>query len=219
MPTENENLQRVLEHLDKIHAKCDAINAGHEKLSARMDALEGEREKERADKARVDAEAKEKAENEAKEKADSVAENIAKIERAQFTEAQRAAFADAQMRADSGYQAWGKQAPHALHGETLRDFKIRLLRPLQQHSKRYAQSALELIGDEAAFQVVNDAIIADSVAASCDPAQLGSSLREITTRTPSGHIMTKFVGDAAVTWAPFMGGATKFGRIVRPKSN
>src|SRR6185437_1505070 len=215
----DSKLDAVLKHIDTVHAKMDEALEGNKALAARLDAIENERTQEKADKVRKDAEEKERKDAEATEKADSVAENLAKIERAACTEADRAAFADAQMRADSAYQAWGKAAPHALHGESLREFKIRLLRPLQQHSKRYAQSALDLIGDDAAFQVVSDAIINDAVAASSDPATVGTgALREITTTMPSGHRMTKFVGDPSVWIAPFMGGATKFGKIVRPRA-
>src|SRR6185437_6912774 len=198
----DSKLDAVLKHIDTVHAKMDEALEGNKALAARLDAIENER-----------AQEKERKDAEATEKADSVAENLAKIERAACTEADRAAFADAQMRADAAYQSWGKAAPHALHGESLREFKIRLLRPLQQHSKRYAQSALDLIGDDAAFQVVSDAIINDAVVASSDPATVGTgALREITTTMPSGHRMTKFVGDPCVWIAPFMGGATKFGK-------
>jgi len=217
MADQNSQLEKILTHLDTLHTKIDSMGDEHKQLGARLDAIEQEREQEKADaKAKTDAEEKERADAEARIAANpELARKLAAIERGAVTLSHdsRNAFAEAQMRADAAYQAWGKQAPNALHGETLRDFKIRLLRPLQQHSKRYAQSALNLIGDDAAFEIVNDAIINDAVDASSDPATIGSALREVTTRSDSGHVVRKFVGDPAVTWAPFQGGATRFGRI------
>jgi hypothetical protein len=200
--TTDEKLDAIGTHLESLHEKhdasskrMDALNESLGALTGRMDDLEGEKAK-----AKTDA-----AEKAAAEKADAEAKT--------GTDEDRAKFANAQMRCDSAYQAWGKQAPHALHGETLRDFAIRLLTPLKQHSKVYKDSALSLIGDDATFGVVQDAIIADAVAASTSTYTAMAPLRKITTKLDSGHVVTKFVGDPRVGWAEFSGGATKFGRI------
>lgn len=211
-----DKLQRVLDHLDALHTKMDEGVENHKKLAARLDAIEGEREKEKTDaKARKDAEEKERHE---KEVADGIMRRAdgGVRDRLEAIEKDRAQFADCQMRADAAYQAWGKQAPHALHGEALRDFRIRLLTPLKTHSKVYKDSALSLVGDDAAFRVIEDAIINDAIEASSTTFTASAPLREIKTRLESGHIVTKFVGDPAVTWAPFMGGATQFGRLRTP---
>lgn len=211
----DEKLDRVLSHLDALHSKIDKQDENHKTLAARMDALEQEREKEKADaKTRTDAEEKERKEREEREAADA-----AKRRADADVDKDREQFAAAQMRADAAYQAWGKQAPHALHGEALRDFRIRLLGPLKSHSKVYRDSALNLIGDDATFSMVEGAIINDAVEASSTTFTMGAPLRKVTSKNEAGHTVTKFVGDPAVTWAPFMGGATKFGRIVRPASH
>lgn len=200
----DDKIDRVLEHLDKLHAGIDSMGEKHDKLAARIDVLEAahkrdSEEREMADKARKDAEEKERADSATRAKLQAIDESAAQ-------------FAAAQLRADAAYQAWGKQAPHALHGESLRDFQIRLLNPLKQHSKAYADSALNLIGDDAAFSVIEGAIISDAITASNTHAPAGT-LREIKSRSDSGHVVTKFVGDPEVTWATFMGGHTRFGRI------
>src|SRR5579885_2837877 len=196
----DEKLDRVLQHLDTLHTKIDGIDAGHKELASRLDALEGEREKEKSEaKARADAEEKERKEREEREAADAAGKRV---------DEDSNKFAEAQMRADAAYQAWGKQAPHALHGETLRDFRIRLLNPLKSHSKAYKDSALNLVGDDAVFDTIEGAIINDAVEASSTTFTMGAPLRKLSSRNEAGHTVTKFVGDPAVTWAPFMGGAT-----------
>jgi len=269
---DEDKLDKVLTHLDSIHSMCDsfktrldAMEEEHKKdradaaeWKARADAAE----KERADKARADAEEKERKEKEEKEKADAeakaradaeekekadkarkdaeekekadaaarasgntdLARKLAELERrmpATLADADKAAFADAQMRADSAYQAWNLgQAPYALNGETLSDYRVRLLSKLKQHSPIYKDSNLGLlVADSAAFSVIENAIVNDAIEASCKSITVGAPLREQVTRNASGHTITKFVGDPAVTWGPMMGGATKFGRISRPKSH
>jgi chemotaxis protein histidine kinase CheA len=266
MADPDDRLDKVLSHLDSIHKMCDSLNT-------RMDAVEGERakekadaqaradaeakekgerdEKEKADKARMDAEAKEKdekekadkaradaeaKEKEEKEKADAalaaaarsdsaVAKRLAEIERripATLSDEDKPKFADAQMRADAAYQAWGYgQAPGALGGETLSDYRVRLLGKLKPHSKAFKDSNLSVIAgaDASAFSSVEGTIIADAVEASSKIVTIGAPLRKSVTRNESGHTITKFSGDPAVTWSPFMGGATKFGRINREMAN
>jgi hypothetical protein len=46
-------------------------------------------------------------------------------------------------------EVWAEAS--ALHGERLRDYRLRLMRPLQRHSKIYAKSDLESIHDPAAL--------------------------------------------------------------------
>jgi hypothetical protein len=198
----SEKLDKIGTHLDSLHARVDAWDEEKKADKARLDALCTSAEK--ADKARVDAE-------EAKKNEDETRADAARAVTA--TEADRAKFADAQMRCDAAYQAWSKQAPHALHGETLRDFRIRLLNPLKQHSKVYKDSALALIGDDAAFSVIEEAIINDAITASNTSFNPMAPLRKVVSRMDSGHIATKWIGDPRVGWSEFSGGATKFGRI------
>jgi hypothetical protein len=239
----DEKVDRILEHMDALHTKIDESAESHKQLAGRLDAIEKEREQEKADKARKDAEAEpadrarrdgedeteyadrvrrmdaERAEGERLDTSGRLADpDRQRRNTLQSIEKDAAKFADVQMRCDAAYQAWNKQAPHALYGEQLRDFRIRLLTPLKTHSKVYADSALSLVGDDAAFRVIEDAIINDAVEASSTTFTVGAPLREVVTRTDAGHVHRKFIGDASVTWSPFMGGATKFGRIVRPTS-
>jgi hypothetical protein len=197
-----DKLDKIIGHLEDLHKKSDAINA-------RLDVIETEHEKDRGEVAALraaDAEAKEKEE---KEKADAAAK------RRTDSGEDKHAFANAQMRADSAFNSWGKSAPHALHGESLRDFRVRLLTELKPHSKAYKDSDLGSIGDETAFSNIEGMIINDAIEASNQPdTTAGAALRKVTSRDDMGRITTKFYGDPLVCWAPFMGGATRFGRIV-----
>ena len=166
---------------------------------ARSGRPEGEREKQKAD-----------AEREEKAKADA-----AKGPRADATSENRHAFAGAQLRLDSACQAWGHSARPPLAGESLRDYRISLLNDLKPHSKAYKDSDLSTIGDEAAFSNIEGIIINDAIEASTNNVVHGAPLRKVTSTNDMGHRVTKLYGDPAVTWAPFMGGHTRFGRIVR----
>jgi hypothetical protein len=188
MPTTtDEKLDSISTHLDKIHGLCDS-------LSSRMDAYDND--KSDAAAAVAAAESKNRFDAEAQDKG---------------------AFATAQMNCDAAYNAWGKRAPFALHGETLRDFRIRLLTALKAHSRRYCDSDLTTIGDEKVFSEIESKIINDAVeASSSNDGAAGLPLRMTTKVNDMGHRITTFHGDPAVCWAPFMGGHTRFGRIVRP---
>jgi hypothetical protein len=204
MAAEDSKLDKVIEHLESLHGKCDAINK-------RMDSIEEDHKKLRAD-----ADAEEAKKREEKEKADA-AKGAA---RADATDENRNAFAGAQMRLDSACQAWGHQCRPPLAGESLRDYRVSVLNGLKAHSKRYGQSDLSLVGDEAAFNMIEGAIINDAVEASTSNIKPGAPLRSVTKRNPdTGHAVTSFYGDPLVTWAQFAGGATRFGKIVRPSTH
>src|SRR6185312_4353569 len=98
---DEDKLDKVLTHLDSIHAMCDSTKA-------RLDAMEEEHkkdradaaewraradagEKDRADKARADAEEKERKEKEEKEKADKVKADAEEKEREEKEKADAAA--------------------------------------------------------------------------------------------------------------------------------
>jgi colicin import membrane protein len=233
--------RKRLDAMDEWRAKSDAAEKEREDKArkdaaereekeredkARKDAAEKEREdREREDKARKDAaekEAKEKEEKEKNDRArnDSLAAEIAALKAAmpaRHAPEDKNKFAAAQMRADAAYQAWGLgQAPPALLGESLRDYRLRLAAPLKQYSRNFKDSALETIGDEGAFSTVETSIINDAVAASTSTVTQGAPLRMITEKNESGHTVRKFYGDPAVTWGPFMGGAIRIAKLQRP---
>jgi hypothetical protein len=193
-----DKLDTILNHLETLHSKHDGLKATCDSLVTRVDTLEAQREKQKSD-----ADAKEKEE---KEKADAASRKADAVKDPHV-------FADAQLRADAAYQAWGKQASHALAGESVRDFRIRLLSGLKQHSKRYRDSDLTTVGDETVFNDIERVILDDAVKASNEPGDATGVLRKVTSRDDMGRITTKFYGDPLVCWAPFMGGGTRLGKF------
>lgn len=233
----------VADSKSRADAACSKMDAWDEEKkkadAARKDAEDEEKKK--ADAAKADA-AKKDAEEEEKKKADAAAEedkkkaDAAKADAARadaanadiakelaalksrmpaaHTDEDKAKYADVQMRCDSAYQAWGAQARGALQGESLSDFRVALLNGLKKHSKVYKNSNLAILAaDDAAFSVIQDSIIQDAIEASNSGVEVGAPLQKRVTRMDSGHVVTKWIGDPSVAWAPFAGGATKFGRI------
>ena len=109
----------------------------------------------------------------------------------------RYALLGAQAAAEKAYEVWGLHAPAPLYGERLRDYRIRLLRPLQKHSKQFSKSDLDLLPrDEAIFGATESAIYTNSVAASSAPDSVPrGQLRMVTKRLASGHTVNEFIGE------------------------
>ena len=185
-----------------IDEMLEAVKGLCKGISDRMDAMEEERKKDRQDAA-------ERAASEA------TAAAVAAAAKARADSAEdRRAFIDAQVRCDAAFQAWGKMAPHSVHGESLREFKTRLLTELKQHSKAYKDSNLSLIGDDAALGIIEQAIINDAIEASCAPGAVGAPLVARTKVDPhTRHQVTTFHGDPGVAWSEFAGGSIMFGKI------
>ena len=192
---DDDKVSKILSHLDSIHSMCDGfktrldtIEQSHTEMGARLAKLE---------------------------KAAGADDPDSDVRLDQ--DAHR--FAEVQLRADRGFQAWSRQAPPGLGGERLADYRRRLLKQLQPYSERHKGTDLARVLDPNAFDRIEDEIINDAVEASNKNVVLGAPLRTIETRDPnSGHIVRRFIGDPHVTWAPFMGGAVSFGKIVRQQS-
>lgn len=204
-----------------------------EKEKADAAARKDAEDKEKEEKAKADAVRKDAEDKEAKEKADAAEEKakmdaanksnadvtarLAEIERyvkpTELSAEDKARCAEVQMRADAAYQAWGDQAPAVMRGESLTDFRVRLLGKIKQHSVYKDSNLAHLATDAPAFGIIEKSIIDAAIEASKGTVTAGAPLVKRVTRMDSGHVVTKFVGDPAVAWGPYMGGATKFGRI------
>jgi hypothetical protein len=187
--------------LDKMLATLDACAKAMDSMSSRLDALEAHHKK-RDDHHDDDEETEEERKRrEAGEAKEVVADS-----------AHRGEFLDVQSRAEKAYLGWGMRANPPLAGETLRNYRLRLLRPMQRHSKQYSKSDLELLPrDEAIFGATEAAIYADSIAASSSPDSVPrGQLRMIVKRLPSGHIENTFIGEPAAWMDRFAGGSRRY---------
>jgi hypothetical protein len=188
------------QHLDKMLATLDACAKAMDSMSQRLDALEAHH---KDDARRKDAKKRDDDDHDDDDDGDDE-HSMEKGERpgeakevvADSNPRNRAAFADAQESAEKAYLPWGTRAPAPLYGERLRDYRIRLLRPLLKHSKQFAKSDLESVTDTAAFDAVEQSVYGDSISASSAPDSVPrGQLRMITKRLPSGHTINEFVGE------------------------
>ena len=164
-----------------------------------------------ADKARKDEEdEKVKKDAEEKERADSVS-NLAKMVKDQaetiksltalvrqpIADTDRAALSQVQARADEVQIQLGKRAPQPLVGESPVAYRRRMADDLKQYSDRFKDERLDSLPDSL-FAKLEDQIYADAATYARNPNDLKSGqMREITKRTPSGHIVTEFQGSGA----------------------
>src|SRR6266567_6222936 len=78
----------------------------------------------------------------------------------------RAKLASAQMRADSVAQAFGEHAPRPMSGELLHEYRTRIAKLWQRHSKEFKNVDLNKIPAGAAFDGIEQTIYADARVAS-----------------------------------------------------
>lgn len=122
----------------------------------------------------------------------------------------RAAYADEQARADTVYMALGKRADPPMGGETIGNYRVRLARGLQKHSKQWSGIDLALLAPDA-MDIAATQIRADAIIAARSPEDLpDGQLREIVTVDPTGRRISSFVGSGS-----FIDGLRSPGRIVR----
>jgi hypothetical protein len=121
-----------------------------------------------------------------------------------------APFIEAQPLADTAAQSFGQRAPAPLTGESLSNYRVRLLSPYQPHSDTWKGSNLNKVAMEphalaaAESQIYRDA---QKVATRNDP---GTPLRAVTSRDEAGRMVTRFFGDPAEAWRPFMGAGVRY---------
>jgi hypothetical protein len=116
----------------------------------------------------------------------------------------RSQFTAAQAKADRVAQMYGDSAPGPLNGEGLQDYRCRLARTFQSHSKQFKGADLSKIGDSHALGAIEDSIYADAMGALHDPSSYKpGQLRAIVSADASGRPITKYVGHAGACWDRF----------------
>ena len=114
-----------------------------------------------------------------------------------------AEYITAQQKADAAYRAVGHDgSPAHLLGESLTDYRLRLLRGVQGKSPTWKSASLPRAQDM--LDVAEPQIFRDAVASLRDNANYApGQLKEVVERDATGRRITKFYGDNSVTWAPF----------------
>lgn len=117
-----------------------------------------------------------------------------------------AQYASAQALASPVYHAFGDAngAPHWMNGETLRQYRRRLVRKYQSHSPAWKGVDLSKITDDTALGVAENQIYADAAkAARTDVGDVPGRLRHSVRKDITGRHITEFFGDPQAWLAPF----------------
>lgn len=123
----------------------------------------------------------------------------------EMPEADRTRFVDAQAQAERVAQAFGDSAgaPRWLNGETLSQYRKRLLTKVKHHSAAWKDVDLSPMADEA-LAVVERQVYSDAMNAALRPTSVeGGMLRQVVETDATGRRITKFFGDPEACWGPF----------------
>lgn len=186
-------------------ALCDAFEAAGEDKdeakkkadSARKDA-DDEDEKKKNDSARKDSDARTQAAlglgTDLKKQLEDIQKKLGTITAA--PDADIASYGKVQARADAAYSAMGGSAPRPAPGESLLDYRKRLVIDLKPHSKTWAKAEISVAAvDEAIFGTIETQVISEALATASDPAKVPTGkLQPIHSRLDSGHNQTKWLG-------------------------
>ncbi len=213
---EEESLRKKLEE----EGEAKEVAADRAKR-ARKDAEDCE-EKDRKDAARDDKHRDDRARDDrhrddAHRRDDSVAAaEVAKIMEevkrlrsmvAPRADADRAALASAQARADASYLMFGEQAPPAMAGETVPDYRRRLAKGLQKYSQHWKSVDLgsTAFADDNVFEPVETQIYNDAQAAAKSAVDVPAGTLRMMERRADGHTIREFVGNPGAWMSQFAG--------------
>jgi hypothetical protein len=117
--------------------------------------------------------------------------------------AKRTAFIDAQSKANRVAQAFGDEAAPAVRGESLAQYRRRLLSGFKQHSPQWQSVDLTSFADKA-LDAVETQILADAYKAALDPTNVPEgTLREVIEVDRTGRKISRFVGSIEAFLSPF----------------
>jgi len=132
----------------------------------------------------------------------------------QPSNAERDLISATHARADSVARLYGTTASQIVPGEDSLQYRRRLLAPFAKHSERHRTTRTESIPADL-IGVVEEQIYNDAATAALDSAShTPGALVPIQERDTAGRLVTRFVGDIATAFAPFMTPG-KPARIVR----
>ncbi|WP_337049967.1 DUF2213 domain-containing protein [Serratia fonticola] len=158
------------EKLDAIMEALKGVGTGITTLTERQDAMEQEwaaEKQRRADEATQVEEARKQEEESRRQ--DEQRKEEEERQRADAAERDAEAIADAQARADAVYADFGKQARAPMSGESLLNYRKRLLKGLQMHSPTYKDVDIIAIADAALLNIAEKQVYADAAVVARNP--------------------------------------------------
>jgi len=117
----------------------------------------------------------------------------------------RKQYIAAQQQCETVAQAFGDSAgaPRWLNGETLTDYRRRLLTKYKPHSAKWKDADLSALTG-AVLDNIEQQVYADAVAAARNPANVEEGiLREVHETDRTGRQITRFIGDIDAFLQPF----------------
>lgn len=105
-------------------------------------------------------------------------------------------FSDAQSRCDAVAQMFGENAPRNMNGESVLQYRRRLVEKYKAHSAAWSKVDLRAISvDQAAFDAAESQIYADAAKAARLPTSVPAGrLRPVVSKSPTGHTVTDWLG-------------------------
>lgn len=181
-----EKLDKILSQLDSLHRRMDALEDDPEDGDRDGDPL-AEKGTPRRDAARVERQ-------------------LADLERripAEVSKSDREKFVDAQAKAERVARAFGDSSSRWVNGETLTEYRQRLLSKVKEHSARWkGVDVRKLTG--AALDTAETQVYADAWAAATDASNVPvGTLRQVIEVDETGRTIRKFYGDPEACWGPF----------------
>lgn len=229
MDAADERDKKYADSFQKMDTVCSRVDAWDEEKKAdkaRKDAADKEAE-DKAKKDAEDADAKKKAEEDDKAKKDAADEkarndaaaaaragdddirkSIADLNKrlpVELPEAERQRFVAVQSRAERVAQAFGDSAgaPRWLQGETLDQYRRRLLGGYVKHSAAWKDIDLTPFADKA-LDTVETQVYADAYREATHPTSITSGELRMSIRSDeTGRQIREFHGDPEACWAPF----------------
>lgn len=235
-------LDKILAHLDALHKRMDAMEAGGKKDADKggegekkefkekdsknkdedpdLDDQEKDEPKKAVADKRKDAEEKE----DKKERMDAaVFEELSELRRKYAAletlvkprpAVDEAVLADAQARADAVYTAFGKRAPAPLAGETVLAYRRRLLSEFKDRSTAWKDIDLRALPGEV-LDVAEPQVYKDAMDAANSPHDIGgSAMRELRKRDSlTGREIIEFRGGRPMDWMEDFCIPTRLARI------
>lgn len=176
---------------DDDKARKDSHRRG---MHSRHDETEEEREAQRADHVRADSLIS------MRKEIDELRSKLPTVR----TPEERSQFVEAQSRAEPIAQAFGDSAPRWLDGESLLEYRRRLVRKFQAHSPQWKSSDISKIEDSTALDNIERIVFSDAMTAARTPlAGAGDYLRMVTEIDGAGRQIRRFYGSPSACWAPF----------------
>lgn len=124
----------------------------------------------------------------------------------ELPEGERLKFVRVQERAERVRLAFGDSAgaSPALRGESLNQYRRRLLIEHQKHSIAWKDKDVSKIDDDGVLSAIEDQVYSDAMKAARNPSDIPEgSLRMVTEEDETGRRHRKFFGDPEACWGPF----------------